>query len=157
MNVGPEGKKELTLLRQARAQVRTTVGRFNIAEFLAQTEAAASIQTLAGFRDDWSLSPEFRRVCANDLLDRGYGKPKQSTTVQLSAGPDKEPGDNYAAQIEGAMMMADAFKELNAWVSRGIPYEQWPEHIKEMAGEAGASACVSEADGLRTSEAFKDE
>ena len=136
---------ELTAIRAARAHVRSLVGRFDIAEFLAQTEAAKCIETLAGFRDDMTLSTEFRRQCALDLLDRGYGKPTTKTQFTIAAPMQAEPEDVYAEQVAGAITMADQFREMTRYVGR-VPIDQWPAHVREMAGKVIEGAAETSGD-----------
>ena len=128
---------ELHALRAARAHVRALTGRFDIAEFLAQCEAAKCIETLAAFRDDFTLAPDFRRLCALDLLERAYGKPKVKGEIQLSAPPPAEAADDLVQHARATALMADQFRELNAYVGN-IPPEQWPAHVREMAGHVVA-------------------
>ena len=51
----------------------------NTPDFLkqARAEGTASLQTLVELRDNPDIDPQIRRQCANDILDRAYGKPVQ--------------------------------------------------------------------------------
>lgn len=44
---------------------------------LCQAEAENSINVIIAIRDAKKINPDIRRRAANDLLDRGYGKPAQ--------------------------------------------------------------------------------
>jgi hypothetical protein len=51
---------------------------------LAQKETAASIRTLAEIRDSAKAPSQARVAACAALLDRGWGKPPQSTTVEVT-------------------------------------------------------------------------
>jgi hypothetical protein len=51
---------------------------------LAQDETAASIKTLASIRDNARAPAQARVAACSALLDRGWGKPAQSTTVEVT-------------------------------------------------------------------------
>ena len=44
---------------------------------LARQNSLASIRTLVELRDDKSVAPGIRAFCANSILDRAIGKPKE--------------------------------------------------------------------------------
>jgi len=71
----------------AAVQLRTLLKRYDLAEFQAQTHAAEMVDTLAGFVRDITLPAEFRAKCANDVLDRGYGKPASKARVESLSLP----------------------------------------------------------------------
>jgi hypothetical protein len=56
-------------------------------DFLAQAraEGPASLQTLVKLRDDPDIDANIRRQCANDILDRAYGKPVQQIETDITA------------------------------------------------------------------------
>jgi hypothetical protein len=51
---------------------------------LAQKETAASIQALAEIRDSAKAPAQSRVAASVALLDRGWGRPNQSTTVEVT-------------------------------------------------------------------------
>jgi hypothetical protein len=51
-------------------------------------------------------------------------------------------GNTVAAEIEAARLSAQIYRELNLLVQRLVPSEQWPEHVRAVAGEL--IACYSE-------------
>ena len=126
-------------LKEARQQVRHALGAYDVAEFYAQLHAAEAIETIYQFMSDPNLSVEFRRSCALDLLDRGYGRPTTKAQITLTAPPPDADmaADPVATQIEAAKVRGEQFLELQSYIGQ-VPYNMWPAHVKELAGEDGA-------------------
>jgi hypothetical protein len=54
---------------------------------LARAQGQASLHTLIHLRDDPKIDPNIRRQCANDILDRAFGKPVQQTDIDVAIKP----------------------------------------------------------------------
>ena len=118
----------------AAVQLRTLLKRYDLAEFQAQTHAAGMVDILAGFAMDINQPVDFRRQCANDVLDRGYGKPASKAKVEIvdttAAGiTGKAIGD----EIEAAIISAEVFQRLSELTMKQIPYDQWPDDVRKAA------------------------
>ena len=127
-------------INEARQEVRRALGSYDVAEFTAQLHAVSAVETLAQFMNDPTLNPEFRRCCANDLLDRAYGKPVAKQQISLFSAPPENTGpDPIHIEIEAACVKADQFSELQRYISGAVPFDKWPEHIKDMLGDSGGA------------------
>ena len=111
--------------------------RYDMAEFQAQTYACDMIDMLAGFAQDMTLPVAFRRECANDVLDRAYGKPATKTQVEIVNTEDQTgTGRTVGEDIESARLSADLYQRLNSLVAQGVSPENWPAEVRRIAGES---------------------
>lgn len=121
----------------AAKQLRTLLSHYDLAEFEAQIHAADMVTILAGFAKDATQAPDFRRQCANDVLDRAYGRPATKATVTIvDPSAKNDAGSPVREEIEATRVTAEAYQELDDLVRRKVPPEQWPERIRALAGEA---------------------
>jgi hypothetical protein len=79
---------------------------------LARSHTADAVTTLAEIMRDTAAAPAARVAAANALLDRGYWKPLQSSTVSVRRVNAREMSDDELAAIalgrsEGAADPAD--------------------------------------------------
>lgn len=121
--------------RQALAeQLRQSMARYDVAEFQAQRHAATMVDVLAGFAMDPTLSVDFRRSCAKDVIERASGLPAQNLAPQLldpsAAAPE---GGTIGGTIDAIRLNTDKLAELDEWMSR--PMAEWPERVKLLALE----------------------
>jgi hypothetical protein len=131
--------------RNAAEQLRTLLKRYDLAEFQAQTHAIRMVDMLAGFADDTKQSMEFRRQCANDVLDRAYGKPATKARVEITdTAARSASGLTVGEEIEAAIVSAEVFQRLNDLTMRQIPIEQWPEDVREAMGADAAATFASQ-------------
>jgi hypothetical protein len=125
----------------AAAQLRTLLKRYDTAEFQAQTHACRMVDMLAGFADDIFQPVEFRRQCANDILDRAYGKPATKARVEIvDTSAKTAEGMTVGDEIQAAIVTADVFRRVNDLTMRQIPFSEWPDDVKAAVGEEGAVA-----------------
>ena len=66
---------------------------------LARSHTADAVTTLAEIMRDTEAAPAARVAAANALLDRGYGKPLQSSTVSVRRVNAREMSDDELAAI----------------------------------------------------------
>jgi hypothetical protein len=121
--------------RQKAAQhLRELMSNYDIAEFQAQTHAADMVNILAGFARDPTRPDDFRRTCANDVLNRAYGTPAIKATV-LQLDPASAEAHKIGGLIDQSRETADMLQLIDAWAQ--VPYDRWPETVKEQTGEFG--------------------
>lgn len=122
--------------QMAATQLRTLLSRYDLAEFQAQTYAADMVDVLAGFARDPCQSVEFRRQCANDVLNRAYGMPATKATLTVIDPREQTPDGltTVGAQIEAIKAGAAQLQTLDQYVGKR-PVSEWPESIKALAGD----------------------
>lgn len=98
-------------------------------ENACQRELFACLNTLKELRDNKNVDPAVRRNCANDILDRGFGRPA-TTSIIKSEPVDK--GSVIDGQLADAQDHTKAVEEIAEWSDKPIAY--WPEHVRIAAG-----------------------
>lgn len=117
--------------------MRTLLSRYDLAEFQAQTHAADMVDILAAFAWDVTKPDDFRRQCANDVLDRAYGKPTMKAHFEMvDPSADAGDGSTVGQTIKAACAAAQDFQDLDELVRRKVPQDQWPERLRKLAGDA---------------------
>lgn len=115
-------------------------GGVNMAQFEAQRAEQSMVRVLVDMATDVSgeIPHALRARCAMDVvaIARGPLKPwlHQGETVDPNArAPDEKRtvGEN----MESAQVLADVSEELDRLVSRRVPPEQWPEHVRAAVGD----------------------
>ena len=129
----------------AAAGLRTMLSRYNLAEFQAQTHAVEMIDMLAGIALDPTAPLDMRRNCANDVLDRAYGKAATQARVEIIDPATRDPGGGTAGEaMRAAVASADLFRRLTDLTMRGVPSNLWPEDVLAAAGAGVAEAYAVE-------------
>ena len=130
----PDQQEIVSDRHKAALQLRTLLGRYDLAEFQAQTHSARMIDILAAFADDVTRPDEFRRSCANDVLNRAYGTPVTKAKIEFHDPRAKgESGSTIGEEIEAAKVAADMFQRMNDLTMRRVPMDKWPEDVKRIA------------------------
>lgn len=119
-----------TSIKPIPKQVMALPVKFNLAEFLAKLETENSIKTLIKLRDSEEEPGAVRRGCANDLLNRGHGTP--AATVHFF-----DETKNNVIMPEEIQQYNSILFEVSQYVGK-IPYNEWPDHIKEFMGVVDA-------------------
>ncbi len=145
------------LRQQAAQQLRALLSQYDIAEFQAQTHAAAMIDLLANFAYDVTLPGDplevarFRADMAMRVLDRAYGKPaeKQYLKVEDNRAPEDK---TVTVEIETVRQAVTEFRQMDQYFH--LPPDQWPEWLRrrvsggaELAPESERSAPSAEGQG----------
>ena len=126
-------------MNTVRNQLRAMVQNYDLAELAAQAVGADMVALLTGFAFDVTLEPEFRAKCANDVLDRGFGKPATKARVEmLDMRAPTIDGKTIGDEITAAQLSAELFQQVDDLVRREVPPEQWPEHVRAAVGDAAA-------------------
>ena len=129
----------------AAAGLRKMLSRYNLAEFEAQMYAVEMVQVLAGIALDPAAPLADRRGCANDVLDRAYGKSATQARVEIVDPSARDPDGGTAGEVmRGAVMAADLYRRLTDLTMRGVPSNLWPEDVRAAAGEGVADAFAVE-------------
>ncbi|MDE2580917.1 MAG: hypothetical protein KGL52_04735 [Rhodospirillales bacterium] len=130
------------------AEIRRTVARhfrhlmgpetgLNMVQFTAQLHERDMVELLVGFALDATLPPPLRRDSALDVirLARGPVAPwihDRATIDPDGIAPSGRPVADELAEIKKATALYQALDDL---VRRGVPPEQWPEDVREAAGD----------------------
>jgi len=134
------------------AQIRATVAKhfrhlmgpergINMSQFTAQLRERDMVELLVGFACDATLPPSLRRDCALDVIRiaRGPIAPwiHDARTIDPDAiSPNGKPiGDG----VEEIMRTAELHQQLDELVRRGVPPAEWPEAVRQAAGDFLAS------------------
>lgn len=125
--------KALALLMSSQA-----LRRDDLAELMARQYAPGALQVLWKIASDERETPEglpvipvdVRRKAANDLLDRGYGKP--ITVLRAANGGTGSP--TLDGEIEKAVAAAEDLARFQEYMD--LPPDQWPEGLRKQAMEA---------------------
>jgi hypothetical protein len=109
----------------------------NMVQFTAQMHEVEMVKILVGFVKDATLPPTLRRDCALDVirLARGPVAPwihDAKTIDPAGIAPSGRPVADELAEIKKATTLYQALDDL---VRRGVPPEQWPEDVREAAGD----------------------
>lgn len=142
------------LRQQAAQQLRAMMSQFDIAEFQAQTHAAAMIDLLASFAYDVTLPGDplevarFRAEMAMRVLDRAYGKPAEKQYVKLEDA--RAPEDKAVTiEIETVRRAVTEFRQMDQYFH--LPPDQWPEWLRrrvsggaDPASEDGTEAAKND-------------
>jgi hypothetical protein len=111
------------------------MSRYDISEFEAQAKAADMIAVLAGLAMDVTQPAGVRRDCANDVLDRAYGKVAIRADPPATVDPASAEGAKTSDMIEAMKRTSAELQLIDQWMAR--PQEEWPAHVKEAAGRLG--------------------
>ncbi len=106
----------------------------------ARMHAVAAIKLLVELAKDKSVDVETRIKCANDVLNRAYGKvatPGDWQRVEVAI--TTAPVDEVAVRIAAASVAANQMSEVDRYVGK-VPPDEWPEWLREQMGEAGIKA-----------------
>ncbi len=116
-----------------------------LGELEAQKLAPTMIRMLGAFAQEMTITAdqlaalEFRRACANDVLDRALGRPierKLAIVQDFSAGGS---GGEVAKTLADAKRSNDLYAEIDAYVGKR-PLREWPEHVRDAVEGAEAFA-----------------
>jgi hypothetical protein len=130
----PVPTQEISDRHKAALHLRTLLSTYDLAEFQAQTHSARMVDILAAFADDVTRPDDFRRVCANDVLNRAYGTPTQKAKIEFHDPRAKgESGSTIGEEIEAAKVAAEMFQRMNDLTMRRVPMSKWPEDVKRIA------------------------
>jgi hypothetical protein len=123
-------------LARATYDMRQTAALCVVIEHEIARRALSAIAVIEGLMLDPAVPPAVRLDAAREFLDRSVGKPAiRAEITTLSPTADDR---TTAREIEAARQDADIFMEFNNYVMRRIPFAQWPERVREIAGDAGS-------------------
>lgn len=125
-------------------QLRQLLSVYNIAEFEAQRHAADMVKFLAEAVYDISVPLPQRVEWAHKILDRAYGTVAESPAPRVTLDPASPEANKVAAAIEVQKRTTAQLQELDGYVGR-LPPDQWPEHIRQIAGDLVAAWSTEEA------------
>ncbi len=137
------GRRQMTVMDPVRVrdaatrQLRTLLGRYDMGRLEAQAHAAGAVQFLVGVYEDMSAPLETRIRCANDVLDRAYGKPE--TRAQIEVVDPAASAEGEGDEIVAIRATAELYQRLDDLVRRGVPPDEWPEDVRQIAGGLAAS------------------
>lgn len=129
-------------IAEAQKSLRTLLTRYDMAEFRAQQHASDMVDIVAGFARDPTLDPKFRKECAIDVMNRAYGTVTQKTQVTMIGQVAAD--DPVARDIAKATEQAAAYRRLSEYID-AVPYADWPDDVKVLAGDMGAAFDIQPA------------
>ena len=120
----------------ATRQLRTLLSRYDMGQLEAQAHEVEIIQFFVGVVRDMTAPLSQRIECGNHVLDRARGKPAVKAQVEVveSAGADGE-----GEEIIAIRATAELYQRLDDLVRRGVPPDEWPEDVRQIAGSLAAS------------------
>jgi len=120
----------------ATRQLRTLLSRYDMGQMEAQAHEVEIIQFFVGVVRDMTAPLSQRIECGNHVLDRARGKPAAKAQVEVveSAGADGE-----GEEIIAIRATAELYQRLDDLVRRGVPPDEWPEDVRQIAGSLAAS------------------
>ncbi len=105
----------------------------------ARLHGAAMVRLLVELAKDKSVDVETRIKCANDVLNRAYGKAGVPGEWQLVAVAAMPQVDETAERITAAIAAANRMAERDRYLGHVHP-DQWPEWLREEFGGVGIAA-----------------
>ncbi len=132
--------KRAASLTQLSTSERQLLKEIDLAGLEARLHAADMIALLVGFAKDPTLSAETRRPCANDVLDRAYGRPVSGDWQRVvPVAAVVAQGGDVVARIAAAAAAANEMVEMDRYLGK-VPSDQWPPWLVERIGPAGVEA-----------------
>jgi hypothetical protein len=110
----------------------------NLAQFRAQIHEEEMVELLVGFSRDLTLPASLRRQCAIDVVTFARGRIEPWQHEGQTIDPQATGGSGHAIgeEIQAARLTAEGYERLNDLIMRRVPSDQWPEDIRELAGQA---------------------
>ena len=121
----------------ATRQLRTLLSRYDMGQLEAQAHEVEIIQFFVGVVRDMTAPLSQRIECGNHVLDRARGKPAVKAQVEV-VNPTPEGGEE-GEEIIAIRATAELYQRLDDLVRRGVPPDEWPEDVRQIAGSLAAS------------------
>ena len=121
-----------------------------LGEIEAQRLAPEMIRMLGAFAQEMTITAdqlaalEFRRACANDVLDRALGRPIERRLAIVQDFGAGGSGGEVAETLAAAKKSNDLYREIDEYVGKR-PLREWPEHIRDAVEGSEAFDVQEEA------------
>jgi hypothetical protein len=103
----------------------------------AQMQEELIVDMLMGFAQDMTLPAQFRRDCLLDVAKFARGAVKSWVHEGETIDPEAPGavGETKGDEIQAARMSAELYETLNELISRGVSSDNWPEAVRQAAGD----------------------
>jgi hypothetical protein len=132
----PADPRDLRRLVATISDAAATKAGVNLARWRAQLVEEEMVATLVDFVRDITLTPNFRRECAKDILELARGKiaPQMHDGETINPAEPTSDGSTVGAYIESQRVEATKWMLLDQYVGK-VPVAQWPESVRLAAGD----------------------